>query len=128
MTGPRLAQPIGLSLRPAIARRQVEELLRRERWPGDIDEIVLALHEALVNAQRHAGGVRRAEATVDRSSVVIQIWDRGPGFDPTPFVRRAPPAMAEHGRGLWLISQLTSACEVRREDEGTAVVLRFDRP
>ena len=127
MTASGLAQPIALSLRPAHARRQVEELLRRERWQGEIDGVVLALHEALVNAQRHAGGIRRAEAAFDGSSLVVSVWDRGPGFDPSSYVNHSPDPMAEQGRGLWLISRLTTTWDVRRDDDGTAVVMRFDR-
>jgi anti-sigma regulatory factor (Ser/Thr protein kinase) len=127
LTASGLAQPIALFLRPAPARRQVEALLRREGWRGEADGVALALHEALVNAARHAGGVRRAEAALDGSSLVISVWDRGPGFDPSPYVNHSPDPMAEQGRGLWLISQLTSSWEVRRDDEGTAVVMRFDR-
>jgi anti-sigma regulatory factor (Ser/Thr protein kinase) len=125
-----LARPISLSLRPAAARRQLEVFLRDERWPGDVDGIVLALHEALVNATRHGGGAGRAEAAIadDGSELVIAVCDRGGGFDAGPFVRRSPDPMAERGRGLWLISRLATAYEVRSTDGGTEVVMRFARP
>ncbi len=124
------ARPISLSLRPAAARRQLEAFLRDERWRGDIDAIVLALHEALVNAGRHGGGVRRAHAAIspDGSELTIAVCDRGGGFDPGPFVRRSPNPMAERGRGLWLISRLATAYEVRRTEVGNEVVMRFARP
>ena len=125
-----LAGPISLPLRPAAARRQLERFLRDERWPGDAEAIVLALHEALVNASRHGGGARRAEAAIaaDGSELTIAVCDRGGGFDPGPFVRRSPSPMAERGRGLWLISRLASAYEIRRTDGGTEVVMRFAHP
>jgi anti-sigma regulatory factor (Ser/Thr protein kinase) len=128
LTAPELAQPISLSLDPARARRQIEALLHTDGWTGDVDEVVLALHEALVNAQRHAGGALRAEACVDRTGLVIRIWDRGQGFDPTPYVRRAPDPMAERGRGLWLISRIATSCEVRHGPDGVGLLMRFDRP
>ncbi len=120
-------QTFALSLRPARARREVESLLRRHAWTGS-DEVVLALHEALVNAQRHAGGAVRAEACIDGTSLVLQVWDRGPGFDLDPYVHRPPDPMAERGRGLWLISQLASAVELRYHGDGVALIMRFDRP
>ncbi len=123
-----LARPVSLSRRPPSARRQLEALLREDGWPGDVDGIVLALHEALVNANRHGGGVRRAEAAVDPSGLVIAVTDRGSGFDPRPFVRRLPHPMAERGRGLWLISRLATTYEVRRTEEGTELRMRFARP
>ncbi len=122
------AQTFALSLRPARARREVESLLHRHAWRAGTEDVVLALHEALVNAQRHAGGAVRAEACIDGSSLVLQVWDRGPGFDPAPYVNRPPDPMSERGRGLWLISQVASAVEVRYHDNGVALVMRFDRP
>ncbi len=120
-------QTFALSLRPARARREVESLVLRNGWTRS-DDVVLALHEALVNAQRHAGGAVRAEACIDGTSLVLQVWDRGPGFDLDPYVRRPPDPMAERGRGLWLISQLATAVERRYHDDGVALVMRFERP
>ena len=59
-----LARPISLPLVPAAARRQLESLLRDHSWTAGTDTIALALHEALVNANRHGGGVRRVEAAI----------------------------------------------------------------
>ena len=89
---------------------------------------MLAVHEALVNAGRHGGGAHRAEAVVDRDGLAIVVADCGAGFDPGPFVRRSPNPMAERGRGLWLISRLATAYEVRRSEGGNEVVMRFARP
>lgn len=124
------ARPIRLSLRPAAARRQLEAFLRDEGWPGDADAIILALHEALVNAGRHGGGALRAEAvmSLDGSELTIGVCDQGGGFDAGPFVRRSPNPMAERGRGLWLISRLATTYEVRRTEGGTEVIMRFARP
>jgi anti-sigma regulatory factor (Ser/Thr protein kinase) len=122
------AQTFALSVRPARARREVELLLRRNAWTAGADDVVLALHEALVNAQRHAGGAVRAEACIDGSSLVLQVRDQGPGFDLDPYVHRPPDPMSERGRGLWLIGQLATAVDVRYHDDGVALVMRFDRP
>lgn len=106
----------------------MEKVLRRACWPSSVDEILLALHEALVNAQRHGGGALRAEVAIDDSAVVVTVWDCGRGFDPMPYVRRPPGLMAERGRGVWLMSRLATTWEVRCSTDGTAVVMRFERP
>ena len=123
-----LAGPVSLSLSPAVARRQVEALLEDEDWPGDNGDIVLAVHEALVNAGRHGGGARRAEVAIDARGVVVTVADRGAGFNPQPFVRRLPDPMAERGRGLWLICHLATTCEVHTTQDGNEVIMRFARP
>ncbi len=123
----RLHQPrhLQLSPQPAVARRQLERALSG-RWAGDVSGVLLAVSEALVNAHRHAGGARRAEAWVNGSSVVVQVCDRGPAFDPRPYTESPPDVMAERGRGLWLMSRLADACHVHRERDGACLVLRFD--
>ena len=122
---PTSASPTPLSLRPSRARRQLEDLLSDEGWSGDVDGVILAMHEALVNAQRHAGGAVRVEARVHGPVLELEVVDRGPGFD-FPTVPRAPEPMAERGRGLWLMCRISTRCEVRRDGEETCVHLRFD--
>ena len=129
MTASELAhQPVELSPQPSRARQQVRDLLREIEWEGDADEVVLAVHEALVNAQRHAGAVLRAQMSLDASSLVVMVWDTGPGFDLDFHAGRVPDPLAERGRGLWLIDRVTSTCEVDRDDDGVVLVMRFDRP
>ena len=49
-------------------------MLEAAEWPGDVDGIVLAVHEALTNAQRHAGGATSATAAVqDSSSLLVEV-------------------------------------------------------
>ncbi|MDP8937677.1 MAG: ATP-binding protein [Actinomycetota bacterium] len=117
--------PTPLSLRPARARQQLEDLLADGRWPGDVDSVVLAMHEALVNAQRHAGGAIAVDAVLDGSTLILEIYDRGPGFDLPP-EPEAPEPLAERGRGLWLMCRISTRCEVRRQGDETCVHLRFD--
>ena len=125
MTALHLATPTPLSLRPSRARRQLEELLSDQQWPGDVDAVVLAMHEALVNAQRHAGGAVRLEARVQGPTLIVEVCDRGPGFR-LPSPPRPPDPMAERGRGLWLMCRTTTRCEVRREGDENCVHLQFD--
>jgi len=121
-----MARTLTLSAHPATARRQLTEQLGAADWSREsVDGVLLAVHEALVNAQRHAGGVCRATAGFDGPALVVQVWDRGGGFlvSPSP---PAPEGLAEHGRGLLLMSRLARDVRVLRRSGEVCLQLRFD--
>ncbi|MDQ4098724.1 MAG: ATP-binding protein [Actinomycetota bacterium] len=121
-----LVQTRALSPVPAQARRELQALLESTDWPGDTADIVLAVHEALINAQRHAGGATSAVAAVqDERALVVEVRDEGPGFDVEEHARQAPDPLAERGRGLWLITQIAAGWEVQRQGRETCLRLRF---
>jgi anti-sigma regulatory factor (Ser/Thr protein kinase) len=120
-----LARPVSLSSQPTVARRQVGKLLDDADWCGDVDSVVLAVHEALVNADRHAGGVSQATAALDGDAVVIEVRDRGRGFV-VPESPAMPDPAAETGRGLFLIRRLASEAGVTRTGGETCLLLRFE--
>ena len=126
MIASSLTRPVELSEQPGPARRQLARLLRDAGWDGDIDALVLAVHEAMVNAQRHAGGVTHATVTLDDRAVVVEVADRGRGFR-IPGSPDMPDAAAETGRGLYLIRRLTADAQVVRSDGEVRLVLRFER-
>ena len=121
-----LARPLELSRQPSAARRQLAVALADAGWDGDSDAVLLAVHEAMVNAQRHAGGVTRATATVDGETVVVEVVDCGEGFG-VPESPPVPDAVAEQGRGLYLIRQLSTDAHVERSGDEVCFVLRFER-
>lgn len=100
-------------------------MLEEAEWPGDVDAVVLAVHEALMNSCRHAGGVTSASAGLDGPELLVEIRDAGRGFDVDRHAAQPPDAMAERGRGLWLISQIAHSWAVRRHDGETSFCLRF---
>lgn len=119
------ARPIALSEEASVARRQLTETLDEADWRGDVDGVLLAVHEALVNAQRHAGGVTRANACFDGDSLVVEVWDRGTGFR-MPRSKAPPDSMAERGRGLFLMRQLATDVRVSRSAGEVGLHLRFE--
>jgi anti-sigma regulatory factor (Ser/Thr protein kinase) len=126
MNGTDLVETCALSPVPREARHQLRSLLESRCWPGNVDSIVLAVHEALTNADLHAGGATSATAVVEDSSVlVVEVRDRGPGFDVDRHATRPPDPMAERGRGLWLITQTASDWELDTRDRETCLRLRF---
>ncbi|HVF14226.1 MAG TPA: ATP-binding protein [Acidimicrobiales bacterium] len=124
--------PVTLPLAPADARRELRTLLTGTRWCPHVDSVVLAVHEALVNADRHGGGAVRLDASVEGDALVIEVCDRGPGFEfPPPadqVVTETSDPFSEHGRGVWLIRQIASRAETDRRGDDFCLRMRFDPP
>ena len=99
-------------------------MLDDTHWPGDADGALLAVHEAMVNSQRHGGGVTRVTADFEGRSLVVQICDRGRGFD-VPEAPALADVAAERGRGLFLIRHLTSDAHVERAGGDVQLILTF---
>jgi len=119
-----LVHTVELSRQPGAARRELTDLLLGSRWNGDIEAVVLATHEAMVNSNRHGGGVTRAAAGLDGAHLVVEVCDHGHGFD-FPKSPEVPDIGAERGRGLYLIGQLSTDAVVVRAGGEVRLVLRF---
>jgi len=121
--------PAPLPVTPGGARRQLKVFLDGSTWCGDVDAVMLAVHEAMINSAYHGGGVVRVEASIEGETLSVRVCDRGPGFT-IPDSSRAGTAtidpLAEDGRGLWLICQIASRAEVSREGADFCLHLRFD--
>jgi anti-sigma regulatory factor (Ser/Thr protein kinase) len=100
---------------PTEARHELYSILEEWAWPGDTDGVVLAVHEAIMNSERHAGGATRALARTDGDVVEVEIHDEGPGFDVAGHTLGPPDPLAERGRGLWLISQIADRWQLDRD-------------
>jgi len=97
---------------------------------GKESDVELALREALVNAVVHGckgDASKQVECCVacDQSrGILIVVRDPGTGFDPasipSPIVGQS--VFSEHGRGIYLITQLMD--EVRFERGGTEIHMR----
>jgi serine/threonine-protein kinase RsbW len=118
----RLALPREAKSVPVVRRilRHSLEAIRVES--SVISDIELALTEAVTNVLDHAGGTEEYEVTagIDGCTCVIEVYDRGAGFDavePT-----SPPDEAEEGRGLLLMKAVSdSVSVVRRPVSGMTV-------
>ena len=82
---------------------------------GMIEDILIALHEAVANALTHSGSSTaiavRMKAT--RLAVVIEVADQGRGIDPGVAIPPRPPSLsAEGGRGLFMIWSLMNSVTI----------------
>jgi serine/threonine-protein kinase RsbW len=73
--------------------------------PDVISDIELALTEAATNALDHAqdGGEYEVSAGIDGACCVIEVLDRGAGFDGDALGHLAADVTAEEGRGIQLM-------------------------
>ncbi|MGI8808026.1 MAG: ATP-binding protein [Acidimicrobiales bacterium] len=120
-----LSVPVELSPQPPVARQELARMLDDADWDGDVDGAILAVHEAMVNAHRHGGGVTRASAGFEGPSLVVAVSDRGRGFH-IPESPGVAESTAERGRGLFLIRHLATTARVHRRGTDVRLVLRFD--
>jgi serine/threonine-protein kinase RsbW len=87
-------------------RRTVRWFLRSEGVDEQcVLDVVLALHEAVVNGLQHGEGGVEVEIEVRVGKVTTTVRDHGAGFDPALLDPPCPGA-DEHGRGLYLISRV----------------------
>ena len=80
-------------------------------------DVVLALDEACANVIRHAfpqGTTGAIDVTVEltQHEVVVEVEDRGVGFDPFEAPLREVELEDQSGRGLRIIRQLMSSVQV----------------
>ncbi len=91
---------------------------------GVTSDVEVALTEAATNVLKHAGEGDSYEvsAGIDGQMVVIEIVDRGVGFDASDLGRTAAGAGAEEGRGIQLIRELVDQVTFERHDSHGTVV------
>ncbi len=105
--------------------RQVTRTYLRQRGVDGhaAADVVLAVHEAAVNAVRHGEGPVEVQIVVADGEIATTVSDEGPGIDPR-MLSRACPGLEEHGRGLYLMRRLMDDVAVV---EGPHAVLRMVR-
>lgn len=96
-----------------------------------LDDVRLAVSEAVTNAVRHAyaqaAGPIRVRAVADREWLLVTVADDGRGLDVA--ARRGGRARAGLGVGLGLIARVCDQLTVvLRREGGTELRLRFDLP
>jgi anti-sigma regulatory factor (Ser/Thr protein kinase) len=106
-------------------RADLRTLLAREKVPPRIArDLVMATQEAANNALQHGGAADDLEVvvTVFSGRIMIEVADRGPGFDLAAVRASWPPDVLQgRGRGLFLIDQLTDSLEVVPRRPGALV-------
>jgi len=124
-------------LRAAVAAHAVLAGVAHDR----ADDLVLVAHELAANAVLHGAGHGQLRAWRHGQALYCEVTDDGP---PTAGAPAPPPAAAspgagpvpperawwpaEHGHGLWVVSQLTDQASLRRSPGGTTAAVRLPLP
>ncbi len=92
------------------ARQRIRDYLHEQRVDSaTIDDVVLAVEEAMTNAVRHSGTTDDivVHLHADGTDLVIDVEDHGQGFDVASFdPTELPDLERSSGRGLYLIAHL----------------------
>jgi len=118
---------------PSIARDRVESWLRAHRWPpAQVDELVLAVSEAVSNSVEH--GYRVAPDVLEsgeRVEVLVRISTADDGYRLVEFAvadhgawREPVSTASTRGHGMLIMRSCTDELTVDGTPEGTTVVLR----
>jgi signal transduction histidine kinase len=95
---------------------------------SNIDEFATKLiyTELVGNVVRHAPGAVEIKLQSNGRSVLLEVADGGPGFEPA---HGLPPALAETGRGLFLVAQFAERMWVESNpNRGAKIVAELPRP
>jgi serine/threonine-protein kinase RsbW len=110
-----------------LVRRLTADAMRLLGVDGDtLAELQVALSEACANVLRHAAADDDYEVRVrvDGQTIVIDVLDKGSGFDPTMLGRSDAALDAEQGRGIQLMRALVDEVHfAKAEPRGTVVSL-----
>ena len=105
--------PIGSGL----AREMVRETLAEWAMEGLLDEAELVVSELVTNAVTHGGSACRLELSHSSGALRIEVIDEGEGSpEPQPY-----DSSSEHGRGLVLVSAMSTSWGVESAPEGKKV-------
>lgn len=104
----------------ATLRAEVGELAAQHGLSERSADVVLALEELVANAQQHGAPPVDVAIWAD-GRLMIEVSDGGSGLGRMAVPDRPPRSDQDHGRGLWIVSQLADHIDVRCSAEGTTV-------
>jgi anti-sigma regulatory factor (Ser/Thr protein kinase) len=108
---------------PGTARGFALEMADRSGLGAMTSTLLLLTSELVTNAVVHGRGPVRIKLYVRDRDVVVEVTDNGPGLPQ----QRTPDQFAVDGRGLLLVSALSSTWGVELHDTGKTVWCSLSR-
>jgi serine/threonine-protein kinase RsbW len=95
---------------------------------SEIHEIQLVLQEACINVIRHSHPDGRSEPVrvrflFDERGMIVEIIDRGKGYDPESVPEPRPEDLQEGGYGVFIMKQAMDRVDTRRDEDGFVLSL-----
>jgi anti-sigma regulatory factor (Ser/Thr protein kinase) len=109
----------------AAAARAAMSRLRGDLDPPLLESMRLLVTELIANSVKHANAAAIGlKVVVGRRSVLVEISDHGPGFEPAGRFQGQDEAS---GWGLFLVERLADRWGVSRDDQATRVWFELRR-
>lgn len=94
---------------------------------GQVEDVVLAVHELAANAVCHGGGAGRLRVWNLAGALYCQVDDGAGLGEGEPADQAAVNSLpCEPGHGLWVVQQLADQVQALSRPGGTSVLIRFD--
>ncbi|BEL04321.1 MEDS domain-containing protein [Actinoplanes sichuanensis] len=112
----------------SAARRVIRAADRGHLAPVEVDDLVVAVSEAVANAQRHGVGPVRLRVWSGIDRLVVTVTDTGDGPQ-NPFAGLLPAGDgADGGLGLWIAHQSCNHVALYRHADGFTIRLTAGNP
>lgn len=92
-----------------------------------VDDLVLAVNEAVTNVLDHAGATGLITARTTGEAIVVEVLDTTGRLAPAHLATAKIDPTASHGFGLWVIQHLCDAVHLERNDLGSRLSLWMNR-
>jgi len=106
------------------ARSIVKKFANKQGFSAEADDIALAVQEALKNIIQHAcpaDNTMRFVLIPSDDEMIVEVSDRGQGFDVETLKFETPSPTALHGRGVQIIKGLMDDVTITSGKNGTIV-------
>ena len=90
---------------------------------GRLEDLLLAVHEVVVNAVLHGEGPATLSSWTDGSAFVCEVENTGPTVSETTAGYVPLDSTTTRGRGLWMVRQLCDLVEIQSRHGRTSVRL-----
>jgi two-component sensor histidine kinase len=101
--------------------RDLVRLTLHRLEPERVDAAVIVADELVTNALKHGAPPVVLSVEHDRDGIVASVSDRGKGLP----AMKIPELTADHGRGMWVIDQLSEAWGVEEMVVGKRIWSRL---